>query len=615
MPANEVPYLQQDHVGGMRAACRSSHALGAEEPAMHLRISAKLVPTPTGSVAMNTPRTVVIVGGVAAGMSAATRLRRNDEDASIVIFERGTYVSFANCGLAYHLGGQIPERDALLLHSPDELQDRFRLDIRTRHEVIEIDRVRKQVHVRDLTTGQTHAQPYDALILATGAKPISLKVPGTQRALPLRSIEDMDRINDLIKLQRPRHAAVIGAGFIGLELAENLRLRGLEVALVEAGPQVLPPLDPELASLVASRLEAASVKLHLDSAATTIGPDTVELSNGTTLPADLVVSAIGVTPESKLAVHCGLAVGSNGGIEVDDSGRTSDPDIYAVGDAAYKLDTVDSSPMLIPLANTANRHGRLVADAICGKPIRLRPALGTAIVEVFGLTAATVGWNEKRLAKAGKQFQAVHSHPNAHVTYFPGAERLSIKLLFDPETLQILGAQAVGKQGVDKRIDVIATAMRAGLTVLDLADLELAYAPQFGAAKDPVNMLGMMAENIVTGDLPTVQWHNLDAELRQGTRIVDVREPSEFAAGSVPGALNIPLTELRARAHEIPGDRVVVMCAVGQRGNTATRLLRNLGYDATNLDGGYLTWTAAHYEPGARTPIPLAVAASASLSS
>lgn len=541
-------------------------------------------------------KTVVIIGGVAGGMSVATRLRRNDEECSIIVFERGQYVSFANCGLAYHLGGQIPDRDDLLLHSPEELRGKYRLDVRTEHEVVAVDRSGKHVTVRDLHTGQMLEQPYDSLVIATGAKPATLNVPGKEHAFSLRTIDDMDAISKTIKSRQATSAVVIGAGFIGLELAENLRLRGLDVALVEAGPQVLPPLDPELAAIVQQRLHKASVDLQLGRTVSHIDSEKVELDNGTVLPADIVLSAIGVIPESGLAAEAGLAIDSRGGIEVDDVGRTSDPEIYAVGDTTCKRDAIDGNAVLIPLAQTANRHGRLVADAISGKPHRQPLTLGTAIVEVFGLTAATVGWNEKRLVKASRPFRVIHAHPNSHVTYYPGAEQMAIKLMFDPQTQAILGAAAVGGHGVDKRIDVIATAMRAGLTAPELADLELAYAPQFGAAKDPVNMLGMISENVANGDVPTVQWHELDAQIQDGAHVIDVREVTEFEQGSIPGSVNIPLDQLRDRVAEIPEGEVIVTCAVGQRGNTATRLLNNLGRNASNLDGGYRTWSTATSE-------------------
>ncbi|HYO43901.1 MAG TPA: FAD-dependent oxidoreductase [Candidatus Limnocylindrales bacterium] len=534
---------------------------------------------------------VVIIGGVAGGMSAATRLRRLDESARITIVERSGHVSFANCGLPYHVGGVIERRDALLLQTPESLAARFRLDVRVRHEAVAIDRGRRFVTVRDLETGTDADLAYDALVLSPGAGPVRPPIPGIERALSLRNIEDTDRL--VAAVAHAQTAVVIGGGFIGLEMAENLVHRGIATAIVEATDQVMAPLDPEMVEPVHRRIRRAKAPLHLGAAVTAIGGDDVTLSTGERLPADVVIAAIGVRPETGLAAAAGLAIGPRGGIAIDEQFRTSDPHIYAVGDAVEKRDGLDGSEALIPLANTANRQGRFVADVIAGRPGTDRGVNGTAIVGVFGLQVATTGWNEKRLRAAGRPYLAVHTHPGSHAGYYPGADGMALKLLLDPETDRILGAQAVGRSGVDKRIDVIATAMAGGLTASDLADLELAYAPQFSSAKDPVNMLGYAAMNARSGLTPTIQWHELAAAMAGGATLIDVRDPGEHRHAAIPGSILIPVNQLRDRLDEIPPGPVVIHCAVGVRGHTATRILRQLGWDdVRNLDGGYTTWAA-----------------------
>ncbi|SEK85070.1 FAD-dependent oxidoreductase [Rhodococcus maanshanensis] len=540
---------------------------------------------------------VVIVGGVAGGMSAATRLRRLDEEAEIVVFERGAHVSFANCGLPYYAGGVIEDREALLLQTPESLAARFRLDVRVRTEVVAVDPVARTVTVRDLRTGEESAESYDSLVLSPGASPIVPDIEGVGRALVLRDVEDVDRLVGELNADA-RTAVIVGAGFIGVELAENLRRRGLEVTVVELADQVLAPLDPEMASPVADELRGNGVRLELGTQVTGIGADTATLADGRLIPADVVVMAIGVRPETALAVGAGIEVGPRGGIVVDASMRTSVEGVYAVGDAVEKTDALTGGAGLVPLANPANRQGRLVADVIAGRPVRARPVVGTAIVGVFSLMVAAVGWNEKRLRAAGRGYRAIHTHPQSHAGYYPGAQGMSLKLLVDPETDAILGAQGVGGDGVDKRIDVIATAMVGGLTAAELADLELAYAPQFGSAKDPVNMLGYVADNLRTGTTATVQWHELPALVEAGAVLVDVRTPAEFAQGSIPGSLNIELDQLRSRAAELPDGELVAICQVGQRGHTATQLLRQLGRSVRNLDGGYRTWQAGRMPVG-----------------
>ncbi|GAB78413.1 NADPH-dependent 2,4-dienoyl-CoA reductase, sulfur reductase [Austwickia chelonae] len=534
---------------------------------------------------------VVIVGGVAGGMSTATRLRRRDESAQIVVLERGEHVSFANCGLPYYVGGVIEERQALLLQTPQSLAARFRIDVRTRHEVVDIDRENRTVRVRDLSTGTESLENYDSLILSPGASPFVPDFPGAEQALRLRDIADVDRMTAAVA-GHPRTALVMGAGFIGVEMAENLVERGIKVTLVEMADQVLAPLDPEMAVLVHHRLTERGVDVHLGSRVTAFSDGMATLSSGQDVPADLLVAAIGVRAESGLAVRAGLEVNERGGIVVDDRQRTSDPHIYAVGDAAQKRDFVDGGAAMVPLAQTANRHGRLVADVITGRETHAQPVLGTAIVGVFGLQVAATGWNEKRLRAAGRRFRAIHTHPADHAGYYPGAQGMSLKLLVDPETDAILGAQGVGAAGVDKRIDVIATAMRGQIAASELADLELAYAPQFGSAKDPVNMLGFVADNLASGMTEAVQWHELDAMVAAGAHVLDVRTPGEYAAGAIPGAVLIPVDELRDRLDEVPEGDLIVHCAVGLRGHIAVQILGRHGRAVRHLDGGYRTWRA-----------------------
>lgn len=533
----------------------------------------------------------VIVGGVAGGMSAATRLRRLDEQADIVVFERGPYVSFANCGLPYYVGGVIADRDALLLQTPERLAARFRLDVRVSREVTAIDRDAKVVHVRNVITGELSTEDYDTLVLAAGADAREL-AGADQRTFTLRTIDDVDDITALLHSARtPISAVVVGGGFIGLEAVDNLVRRGVSTSLIHRGAHLFGHLDPELSSLVLDELIANGVTVHLSSSMVSINPATVTLDDGTELAADVVIDAAGVTPAVGLAEGAGLALGPTGGISVDLHQRTSDPSIFAVGDGVEKIDKIDGSRELVTMAGLANRHGRGVADAIAGRAHPSRPALGTAIIAVFSKTVATVGWSETRLRAAGRPFRTIHTHPSSHASYYPGAEQMAMKLLIDPRDDSILGAQIVGGNGVDKRIDVIATAMTAGMTASSLQDLELAYAPQYGSAKDPVNFLGYVAGNLAADPDSTVQWHELDTALGHGVRLIDVRSSEEFAGGHIPDAVNIPLEQLRERHHEIPGD-VIVHCQVGQRGHTATRMLMQLGRRARNLDGGYLTWKA-----------------------
>jgi NADPH-dependent 2,4-dienoyl-CoA reductase/sulfur reductase-like enzyme/rhodanese-related sulfurtransferase len=542
----------------------------------------------------------VIIGAVAAGMSAATRLRRLDESAQIVVLEAGEHVSFANCGLPYYVGGIIAERDALLLQTPDGLRSRFNLDVRVNSRVTAIDVDGMTVTVA--TPDGEYLETYDSLLLSPGARPIVPDIPGAERALTLRDIADVDRMADAVA--GSASAVVIGAGFVGLEVAENLAHRGLAVTVVELAPQVLGAIDAELAIRIQDSLEANGVRVftgasveHIDAAIATVRTSTGEHVD---VPAGIVVAAIGVRPDSALARQAGIEVHASGAVVTDDDGRTSAPHVFAAGDVATKRDAIDGTVHPIPLANLANRHGRRVADAIAGLPSKGRPSIGTAIVSVFGVVAASTGRSERVLRREGRELRIIHTHPTNHAGYYPGASQLTLKLVVDAYTDEILGAQAVGLDGVDKRIDVIATAIAGGLRASELADLELAYAPAFGSAKDPVNMLGYVAENGIEGLTPTVQWHEISGS--PDAFIVDVRTPAEHARGAVTGAVNIPLDELRSRHGELPaGVPIVVHCQVGQRGHTAARLLRQLGYDASNLDGGWLTW-----RDGTRTLTPVA---------
>ena len=533
---------------------------------------------------------VVIVGGVAGGMSAATRLRRLRNDLEIIVLERSNYVSYANCGLPYYVGGVIEKESSLLLQTPESLHSRFRLDVRVANEVISINPESKSLQVKDLAKNTAYELTYDKLVLSTGATPIVPPLPGVERAMTLRTVEDVEAIVSKVSA-KPSTAVVIGGGFIGVEIAENLIHKGIKTSIVEASDQVLAPLDPEMATLVAKEMRSKGVDLYLGVSASEINSASVILNSGEEIPADLVIMAIGVRPDVSLAKSAALTVGSRGGIVVNDFNQTSDIDIYAIGDAAEKTDSLDGSATLIPLANIANRHGRVVADHIVGRQIRPVKTIGTAIVKVFDLMIATTGWNEKRLSKTNINYKIIHAHPNSHAGYYPDAKQMALKLIFDASTGEILGAQGVGIEGVDKRIDVIATAIRGGITAPELADLELAYAPPFGSAKDPVNMLGYIAENLMSGLTKNAQWHQIDSYLNDGYQLLDVRSVSECELGMIPGAINLPVDEIRERKAELLNKKLLVTCQVGVRGHTATMLLQELGFDAVNLDGGYLTWS------------------------
>jgi NADPH-dependent 2,4-dienoyl-CoA reductase/sulfur reductase-like enzyme/rhodanese-related sulfurtransferase len=540
---------------------------------------------------------LVIVGGVAGGASAATRARRLSETAQIVLVERGPDVSFANCGLPYHIGGEIVDRNKLLVTTPAKLRSRFNLDVRTRTSVEAIDRQAKTLRIRDLATNQEYDESYDKLILAPGAAPIRPPLPGLD--LPgiyaLRNLADMDQIKAAVDAGA-KQAVVIGAGFIGLEMVENLVRRGVQTTLVELQDQVLPPFDKEMTSPLCDLLKSHHVSLLLGDSAEAFEPSdqgiVVRLKSGKQVIAPLVVLGVGVRPENKLAISAGLEVGIRGGIRVNAQLQTNDPDIYAVGDAIEVTDVVSQLPTQIPLAGPANRQGRLAADHIFGRQIRYRGTQGTAIVGLFGKIAAITGAAEKSLRKNGQAYRMVYVHPAQHAGYYPGAQAMVLKLLFEPVTGRILGAQAVGGEGVDKRIDVLAVAIQAGMTVFDLEEMELAYSPQFGSAKDPVNMAGFVAANLIRGDHPQIDVASLLAiKPEQAPLILDVRTSEEFGAGNLPAAINIPVDELRSRLHELPRDRdIVTYCQVGQRGYIATRILLQAGFKVQNLSGGYKTY-------------------------
>ena len=533
---------------------------------------------------------IVVIGGVAGGMSAATRLRRLDADAEIIVLEKSGYVSYANCGLPYYVGGVIEEESDLLLQTPASLHARFRLDVRVLTEALSIDPAKKEVQVQSIESGNKYSLAYDKLVLSPGASPIVPPIPGVERALTLRTVEDVERIVAQV-MAKPQNAVVIGGGFIGVEIAENLIHKGITTSVIEASDQVLAPLDPEMATLVAKEMRLQKIDLRLGVSVTAINPQTVMLSDGTELPAELIILAIGVRPDTSLAKNAGLLIGSRNGIKVDEFNRTSNPDIYAIGDVAEKTDALDGEATLVPLANLANRHGRVVADHINGRTVRPVKTIGTAIVKVFDLMIATTGWNEKRLKTAGRSYTTIHSHPNSHAGYYPDAKQMTLKLIFETKSGEILGAQGVGIEGVDKRIDVISTAIRGDITAPELADLELAYAPPFGSAKDPVNMLGYMAENVISGLIETAQWSQIQEFRNKGYELIDVRTEAEFDRGTIPGAINMPVDSIRERKSELTNKNLLVTCQVGQRGHTASLLLKELGFNAVNLDGGYLLWS------------------------
>lgn len=535
---------------------------------------------------------VVIVGGVAGGMSAATRLRRLKEDAEIIIFEQGPHVSYANCGLPYHIGEVIPQEKDLLLQTPESLHDRFRLDVRVNSRVTSIDRLTKSVSVKNLETGEEYTESYDSLVLSTGAKPRMVPIPGLERAVVLRDVPDAVKIKKLVDEKQIKTAAIIGAGFIGVELAENLAERGIDTTIVEFRENILPQFDPEMIEPMQAVLVEHGIKLALNAETEEVLPDSLRLKDGRVVPADLVVAAIGVVADHQLAVDAGLEIGPAGGIKVDEQMRTSDANIYAVGDAAEKTSILTGQNQMIWLANLANRHGRLVADVIAGEQVTARKSIGTGIIGAYGMAAALTGLTEGLAKRMEIPHRVIHLHPGSHAGYYPGSERVSLKVLFDPESGKLLGAQGVGRDGVDKRIDVIATAIYAGLTIDDLMNLELAYAPAFGSAKDAINQTGYVGNNVRTGKTENIQWHEVEHAQADGAIVVDVRTEGEHQKGNIPNTRLIPVDTLRDHIQELQGEDVIVTCAVGQRGHTATQILKSHGVRVRNLDGGYTTWRA-----------------------
>lgn len=537
---------------------------------------------------------ILIVGGVAGGASAAARVRRLDEEAEIILFERGENISFANCGLPYHVSDVIDSRDKLLVTTPEIMNGKFNIDVRVKNEVLEINRDKKELLVRDLLKNEDYTETYDHLILSPGAAPFKPPISGIENPgiYSLRNLEDMDRIK--AAALGGKDAVVVGGGYIGLEMTESLRHMGMNVVLVELAPQVMGPADPEMASMLHTEIEMNGVQLRLGQSVTSfeqIGKKLkVVLSSGEKFETDLVIMAIGVKPENQLAKAAGLEIGVTGGIKVDPRMQTSDPAIYAVGDAVEVTDLMTGKPALIPLAGPANRQGRIAADNILGMNREYRNTQGSAVCKVFDLTFAMTGLSEKQAIKNSISYDKVFVHPASHASYYPGATSISLKLIFAPETGKILGAQAVGLDGVDKRIDVLAVSVRAGLTAYDLEELELVYAPPYGSAKDPVNYAGMVAANLLRGT--SEHFHVNDIEkFSSKQKLLDVRTKEEVLAGSIPGAINIPLHEIRTRIAELSKEKdYMIYCQAGLRGYLAYRILKQKGFNVSNLDGGYKTY-------------------------
>ncbi|WP_032550854.1 FAD-dependent oxidoreductase [Vibrio fortis] len=563
---------------------------------------------------------IVIVGGVAGGASAAARARRLSEDAEIIMFERGSFVSFANCGLPYHIGGDIEDRSKLLLQTPESFLARFNVDVRVMSEVVSIDRHSKQVTIKNLLEGSEYIESYDFLLLSPGAGPVVPPIPGIDNPLThsLRNIPDMDRIINTIQMNKPEHATVVGGGFIGLEMMEAFHQLGIKTTLIEMADQVMTPVDREMAGFAHAEIREKGVDLKLGVALEAVeyvpnqhmasidsgenedhqhieGELNLVLSNGESLTTDILIMAIGVRPETKLAKEAGLQIGALGGIYTNDSMQTSDPSIYAVGDAIEEKDFVTGAQTLVPLAGPANRQGRMAADNMLGRNETYQGTQGTAICKIFDLAVASTGKNEKQLKREGVDYEKVYVHTASHASYYPGAEIVSFKMLFEPSTGKILGAQAVGKDGVDKRIDVMAVAQRAGMTVEQLQHLELTYAPPYGSAKDVINQAAFVASNIIKGDATPIHFDEV-TNLNDNQVLLDVRNPAELEnVGFISGAINIPVDQLRQRMNELPKDKeIIIYCQVGLRGNVAYRQLVNNGFKARNLIGGYRTFKFAN---------------------
>ncbi|MFT5806604.1 MAG: NADPH-dependent 2,4-dienoyl-CoA reductase/sulfur reductase-like enzyme [Moritella dasanensis] len=562
---------------------------------------------------------IVIVGGVAGGASAAARARRLSEDAQIIMFERGPFVSFANCGLPYHIGGDITDRSKLLLQTPDSFLARFNVDVRVMNEITSINRAGKTVTVKNLLDGNEYTESYDFLLLSPGAGPIVPPIPGIDNPLThsLRNIPDMDRILQTIATNNVEHATVVGGGFIGLEMMEAFQQRGIKTTLLELADQVMMPVDKEMAGFAHVEIREKDIDLRLGTALSAVeyvpeihianeesgensnhqhinGHLNLSLSNGESLKTELLIMAIGVRPETTLAKEAGLTIGELGGIKTNSQMQTSDPAIYAVGDAIEELDFVTGEATIVPLAGPANRQGRMAADNMLGRNEHYQGTQGTAICKIFDLAIASTGKNEKQLKRDGIAYEKVYVHTASHASYYPGAEIVSFKMLFDPVTGKILGAQAAGKDGIDKRIDIMAVAQRAGMTVAQLQHLELTYAPPYGSAKDVINQAAFVAHNLMQGDATAIHFDEID-NLTDKQLLLDVRNPGELEKlGRIGDAINIPVDELRQRMHELPKDKeIIIYCQVGLRGNVAYRQLVNNGFKARNLIGGYRTYLFA----------------------
>ena len=532
----------------------------------------------------------IIIGGVAGGATAAARLRRLDEKAEIIILERGEYVSFANCGLPYYIGGVITDREDLTLQTPESFKARFNIDVRVLNEAVKISPDTKTVTVKNLRTGETYEESYDNLILSMGAEPIIPNIEGADgsNVFTLRNIPDTLKIKNYIDTAKPRSAVVIGGGYIGVEMAENLVEAGLKVAIVELADHLIAPLDFDMAADVHRYIKSKGVYLHLNNGVKAISGNTVILQNGE-ITADMIIMSVGVRPETAIAKDCGIELNPRGSIVVNNKMQTNIPNIYAVGDAVEVEDFITNKPAFIPLAGPANKQGRIAADNIAGFESVYTGTQGSAVLKLFDMTVATTGLNEKTATAAGIDYDKTYTYSASHATYYPGAAQMSIKALWDKKTLKIIGAQIVGFDGVDKRMDVLATAIRFGAKITDLTTLELCYAPPFGSAKDPVNMLGFVSENIVSGKLKQFFWHDVENLARDGSVfLLDTRTPFEVMQGKIDGFVNIPLDELRERIDEIPKDRpIYVHCHSGLRSYLACRILTGNGYDCYNLAGGW----------------------------
>ena len=545
---------------------------------------------------------VLIIGGVAGGASAAARLRRVDEEAEIILFEKGSYISYANCGLPYYIGGVINEAENLFLQTPESMKEKFNIDVRVNSEVVAIFSDSKEIEVLDKKSGKRYKEAYDKLVLSPGAEPIKPRIEGidAENIFTLRNVTDTFAIKQYVDTKKPQEAVVVGGGFIGVEMAENLIERGVNVTLIELSNQVMAPLDIEMASFVHQKLTNEGIKLILSDGVKAFKKadkhTEVELNSGKTVKADLIIMAIGVRPDVSLAREAGLKLGLLGGIVVDDQMKTSNSDIYAVGDAIEVTDIINNNNALIPLAGPANKQGRIAANNIVGREEAYKGTLGTSIVKIFDMTAAAVGNNEKILQKYKLKYEKVYTHSPSHAGYYPNAIPMSIKLIFEPEEGKVLGAQIVGYEGVDKRIDVIATAIKAGMTVYDLQELELAYAPPYSSAKDPVNMAGYVASNVLLGDSQIIHWSEMDSLDRKSAAVIDVRTDVEFNMGNIEGAINLSIEEIRNRLDEIPKDKQIILyCQTGIRSYFVYRMLVQQGFkNIKNLSGGFKTYQVAH---------------------